>query len=103
MQNDQVETQILDPQSLGFALARLDDLTGGDSAENAAITRAVLSGADTSPRRDVVILNAAAALVAGNKANTLAEGIQQATASIDSGKALAVLDNLVAFSQRFTN
>ena len=64
----------------------LQDIAGGDANENATIIRAVLSG-EKSPRRDVVVLNAAAALVAAGKTDHLAEAIPLAAQSIDSGAA----------------
>jgi anthranilate phosphoribosyltransferase len=66
---------------------------------NAVITRNILSGAERGPRRDVAVLNAAAALVAGGKTGDLVEGLEQANQAIDSGRALAVLDGLIAKSQ----
>ena len=101
LQHGQVTTTELHPGDLGFSIARAEDLRGGDAAKNAAITRAILAGEDRSPRRDVVLLNAAAALVVGGKAKTLPEGIALANESIDRGAALGVLENLVAFTRKF--
>jgi len=74
------------PEEFGMKRARIEDLAGGDAAANAAIIREVLSG-KKSPRRDVVLLNAAAALVAAGKADHLADAVAPATQSIDSGAA----------------
>ncbi len=90
--------QTVAPEDLGLARAPQDALRGGDVATNAAIIRAILSGAETGPRRDVVLLNAAAALVAGDRANNLADGLVMARASIDSGHANERLARLVAVS-----
>jgi anthranilate phosphoribosyltransferase len=98
--NGEVATETLDPLSHGFTQASPDALRGGDSETNARITRAVLSGEDRGPRRQVVVLNAAAALRVGDKADTISEGIVQAEESLDSGAALRTLDALIAFSQR---
>ncbi len=98
LKDGQIGTFTLDPQELGLPRARLDDLRGGDAAENAAIIRRVLSG-EKGPARDVVLLNAAAALVAGGVASELREGIALAAESIDSGRAMAKLEALVNFSQ----
>jgi anthranilate phosphoribosyltransferase len=94
-----VTTFDFDPVTLGLPRARLDDLRGGLPEENAAISRAVLAGEDRGPRRDVVLLNAAAALSleTGNWAVGLAESI----AALDSGAALAALDNWVAVTRSF--
>jgi anthranilate synthase/phosphoribosyltransferase len=99
LQEGLVTTEILDPADLGFARARPEELLGGTPEENAEITRAILSGEPDGARRDVVVLNAAAALVASGKARDFPEGIQLASESIDSGAALTVLDRLVAYSQ----
>ena len=100
---DDVVTDSLDAQALGFSRAELQDLRGGDPDENARITRSVLSGEDRGPRRDVVLLNAAAALQVGSVASNLQEGISQAAGSIDSGSALRALESLIAYSQEFAN
>ena len=71
---------------------------GGSPADNAAMVRRVLSGT-TGPQRDVVLMNAAAAIVAGDKAKNLQEGARLAAEAIDSGRALQKLDQLVKFSQ----
>jgi len=89
----------VDPEQLGLPAARAADLTGGDPAENAAVVRAVLSGRP-GPHRDIVILNAAAGLVVGDKAPDLAAGLELARTSIDSGAASDVLDRLVAASRQ---
>jgi anthranilate phosphoribosyltransferase len=88
-----VRTYEVDPEEFGMKRATLEDISGGDAAENAAIIREVLGG-KKSPRRDVVLLNSAAALVAAGRANHLAEAIPLATQSIDSGAAAAKLDQL---------
>jgi anthranilate phosphoribosyltransferase len=93
-----VRTYEVTPEEFGIKRARIEDLAGGDAAANAAIIREILSG-KKSPRRDVVILNAAAALVAAAKADHLADGVAPAERSIDSGAAAGKLDALV----RFTN
>jgi anthranilate phosphoribosyltransferase len=79
--------------------AKLEDILGGDAAENAAIIRDVLSG-KPSPRRDVVLLNAAAALVAAGRAQSIDEALPAAKHSIDSGAALAKLNALAEFTNK---
>jgi anthranilate phosphoribosyltransferase len=101
LQNGQVTTTQLHPNDLGFPVARVEDLFGGDAQRNAIITRNILAGEDHSPRRDVVLLNAAAALLVGGKAKTLKEGVALADESIERGAAMGVLENLVAFTQKF--
>lgn len=89
----------ISPTALGFPLATLDALKGGDAAHNAKALRDVLEGTK-GPYRDIVLLNAAAALVVAGKAGHLGAGIEAATHAIDSGAARAKLDALAALSQR---
>lgn len=87
----------LSPADFGVAPATLADLKGGDGIANAAALRAVLGGAKNA-YRDIALCNAAAALVVAGKAETLKDAMQLATASLESGKASAALDRLVAVS-----
>lgn len=89
---------VLEPSALGLPPAAPEDLKGGDADASAAIARSVLAG-DPGPRRDVVVLNAAAALEVAGRASSLAEGIDLAVASIDSGAAAATLERWVAASR----
>jgi len=88
----------ISPADVGLPLAQPSDLAGGEPAENATILRDILAGAK-GPKRDIVVLNAAAALVVAGKAADLAEGVSKAQASIDSGAALRALDQLLALSR----
>ncbi|HTC48782.1 MAG TPA: anthranilate phosphoribosyltransferase [Candidatus Aquilonibacter sp.] len=92
-----VRTYEIDPEEFGMRRAALEDISGGDAAENAAIIRDVLSG-KKSPRRDVVLLNVAAALVAAGLIDHIKDGIPLAMQSIDSGAAAAKLDALANFT-----
>jgi len=92
-----VRSYEVEPEEFGMRRAALEEISGGDAAGNAEIIRAVLGG-ERSPRRDVVVLNAAAALVAAGKAEHIAGAIEIAKNSIDSGAALEKLDALVRFS-----
>src|SRR5271155_2610567 len=94
-----VRTYEVDPEEFGMKRATLEDISGGDAAENAAIIREVLSG-KKSPRRDVVLLNSAAALVAAGRADHLAKAIPLAAQSIDSGAAMAELGALANFTKQ---
>jgi anthranilate synthase/phosphoribosyltransferase len=99
LNNGQVETGTLDPADLGLARARAAELRGGDADENAGIIRGILSGEIRGAPRDVVALNAAAALVAADRADSFSEGLRLAAHSIDSGAAARVLAHLVEFSR----
>ncbi len=89
----------VDPTTLGLAPASAEDLRGGDPHHNAAVVRSVLSG-QRGAHRDVVVLNAAAALLVAGVAGDLETGLQMACASIDQGRAAEALDQLIAESGR---
>ena len=93
-----VRTYEVDPEEFGMKRAALADISGGDAAENAAIIREVLSG-KKSPRRDVVVLNSAAALVAAGRVDHLGDGIPLAAKSIDSGAAAGKLEALARITR----
>jgi anthranilate phosphoribosyltransferase len=97
-----VRSSTVRPEDFGLPRASIQDLRGGDREENAEIIRQVLAG-ETGPRRDIVLMNAAAALVVGGKARDFKEGVALAAQSIDSGAAAAKLAGLVALSQRLAN
>ncbi|MFM2125860.1 MAG: anthranilate phosphoribosyltransferase, partial [Acidobacteriota bacterium] len=88
-----VRRQVWEPATFGVARASMEDLKGGDAVLNASITRAILEG-ERGPKRDVVIANAAAGLVAAGLAENLGSGVVTAAESIDSGSAWAKLQQL---------
>lgn len=88
----------IDARALGLPRAALADLAGGSPAENAATTRSILAG-ESGPRRDIVLLNAAAALFVAQAVGTLAEGIERAARSIDEGAAAGRLEALRVATQ----
>ena len=90
---DDVKVFEFDPAEVGIGRATPEDLLGGDAAVNAGITESVLRG-EKGPRRDIVVLNAAFALVAADHAATIAEGVEAACRSIDSGAAMDTLQRL---------
>jgi anthranilate phosphoribosyltransferase len=94
-----VRTFTVRPEDLGLARASIRDLQGGDREQNAQIIRGLLEG-EPGPRRDIVLMNAAAALVAGARARELKEGVTLAAESIDSGAARRTLEALVGLSRR---
>jgi anthranilate phosphoribosyltransferase len=94
-----VRSYTVRPEDFGIPRTTIRDLQGGDREENAQIIRRILQG-ETGPRRDIVLMNAAAALVVGAKAKDLKEGVARAAHSIDSGSARAKLEALVALSQK---
>jgi len=97
VRDSEVHTYEVTPEEFGMPRARLEDISGGDAAANAAIIRSVLDGTQ-SARRDVVLLNAAAALVAAGKANHLSDAVPLAVESIDSNAAKKKLNDIVHFT-----
>ena len=91
----------LDPASLGLERSDAAELRGGDATDNAATIRRVLAG-ERGARRDAVVLNAGAALLAAGIADDLREGVAAAAAAIDEGVAEATLERLVEFSNAVT-
>ena len=94
-----VRSYTVRPEDFGLARTAIAELMGGDRDENARIIRAILDG-DAGPKRDIVLMNSAAALVAGAKARDLKEGVGLAAHSIDSGAALRKLEALIGLSRR---
>lgn len=94
-----VKTYSVTPQEFGLRQAKHYQLKGGSVRENASMLRDVLGGKD-GPRRDVVLLNAAAALLAADRVNNLKEGIELAAQSIDGGDAYGKLKRLIEFSKK---
>jgi anthranilate phosphoribosyltransferase len=94
-----VRTFAVRPEDFGMPRASIADLRGGDREQNAQIICGLLDG-ESGPRRDIVLMNAAAALVAGGRARDLKEGVALAGQSIDSGEARNKLGQLIALSQR---
>lgn len=98
IKDSKVTTYEVTPEQFGLKRASLEELQGGDGAQNAKITTAILKGEEQGAKRDIVLLNAGATLYAGGKADSIEEGIKLAAESIDSGKAYAVLEKLVKMS-----
>lgn len=99
VQEGQVRTYYTRPEDFGMSRATLADLQGGDAAANAEIIRQILQGSK-GPKRDIVALNAGAAIAAGGGAADIQEGIVAAEKSLDGGAALERLEKLVAFCQQ---
>jgi anthranilate phosphoribosyltransferase len=94
-----VREEEIDPRALGLSGCAREDLVGGEPKENARIALQILSGKDRGPRRAVVLLNSAAAILLGGAAVDLEEGMARAAASIDSGAALKRLERLKELSR----
>ena len=96
-----VRTFKVRPEDFGIPRVAIGDLQGGDREENAQIIRQILQG-ESGAKRDIVVMNAAAALVVGGKAKDFKEGVALASHSIDSSAARAKLEALIEFSQRLS-
>ncbi len=94
-----VNTFQMTPEEYGLQRADCEDIVGGDARENADITRSILDG-EKGPKRDMVLLNAAAAFIAAGNCDNFGDGIALAAEAIDSGKARQKLDSLIEFTQQ---
>ena len=97
IKDGKVTTYEVTPEEFGIQRVTLEDLQGGDGTENAKITKRILDG-EKGAKRDIVVLNAGAAIYIAGKADSIKEGIRLAEESIDSGKAREVLQKLVEMS-----
>ncbi len=97
LKNKEIVTYYIKPQDFGIPVAMLDDLKGGDAKKNAEIILNVLKG-EKGPKRDIVLLNSAFALVSSVKARDVKEGIEKAKECIDSGMALNKLEQLKEYT-----
>ena len=98
LKKHEVRTFQITPEEYGFKRAGIEDIVGGDAQENAAIVRKILDG-EKGPKREMVLLNGAAAFVAAGRTADFKEGIKLGEDSIDSGKALEKLERLIEFTQ----
>jgi anthranilate phosphoribosyltransferase len=90
----------LNPADFGISGTSIDELKSGDAITNAAILRDILAGKDKGPRKDIVILNAAAAIIVGDLAEDFKQAIELADTSVSSGKALECLEKLIEVSNK---
>lgn len=97
LKSGKIESYEVSPEDVGLPRATLADISGGSPDANALILKSILAG-ETGPKRDIVLLNTAAALVAADLAPNLTEGIDLAAESIDSGRAEAKLTDLIRFT-----
>ncbi len=93
-------TSVIAPEDFGITRCQKADIVGGAPEENAQITRDILGGLEKGPKRDIVLMNAGAALFIAGKAATIAEGIKLAQETIDSGAALETMKAYIAASNR---
>ena len=101
LRSGQVHTYEVQPEHFGLARVQPADLQGGDAAYNASLVKRILGG-EASPQRDVVLLNAAAAIAAGTADRSIADCLPRARESLDSGRALAKLEQLREFTHQWS-
>lgn len=102
LKDGELHTYEIDPAEYGFKPGTIADYIGGTPKENAAIALGILKGEDKGIRRDVVVLNAGVALYVGDQAASIKEGIEKASKLLDSGEALAKLQQLAQHTQEAT-
>lgn len=101
VRGDQIERYEITPEDFGLDRATLADVQGGDPAYNAGVIRGIFDGGDTGPRRDFLVLNNAFALYAAGAAESPEDGLAKAKENIDSGRALAKLEEFATASHQF--
>ena len=99
LEDGQIEYMQITPEDVGLPRYGFEEILGGDAGTNAAITEAILKGEEKGAKRDMVLLNAAAALMADGKAGTIEEGIAMAKEAIESGRAYAKLQQIIDTSR----
>ena len=95
---DEIKGYTINPEELGLTLAKKEDIVGGTADENAIITKDILTGKEQGAKRDIVLLNAGAALYTIGKAETIKDGVKLAAEMIDSGKANEKLEQFIAYT-----
>jgi len=100
LKEGQITNKELNPEDLGITLAGIDELKVTDAKTSAKVLRDILSGKESGPRKDIVILNAAAAIIVANLADDFESAIKMAEASVSEGKALACLEKLIEVSNK---
>jgi anthranilate phosphoribosyltransferase len=100
LDDDQIRSYEIDPNEYGIRIADFEELAGGDAQMNAGILRDILNGKATGAKKDIVLLNAAAAIVVSGIATDFVEGIEKADEAVSKGRALKCLEELITISNR---
>jgi anthranilate phosphoribosyltransferase len=98
LQDGSVSEEEIDATQYGIPVADFNELAGGDASTNAAIVRSILNGQETGAKKDIVLLNAAAAIMVAGLAADFVEGIEKADQALASGKAMVCLEKLIEIS-----
>lgn len=99
LKDGRIDTYFVAPEDLGFERAKKDSILGGTAEENAQIIIDILNG-KKGPKRDIAVMNAAAALIAGDRAESFSDAVKKASEAIDSGKALKKLEEIKVVTNR---
>ncbi|MEA3255426.1 MAG: anthranilate phosphoribosyltransferase [Candidatus Altiarchaeota archaeon] len=100
LKDNRIKTYVVKPEDFGLVRVKAEDLSGGDKIRNARILTNILKGEDRGPKRDIVLLNAAAGIVVGDKAGSLGEGLEMVRDVLDSGKAYEKLNEFIGFTKQ---
>ena len=100
LKDGKIENYLIKPEDFGIKKGKKEDILGGSAEENAKIAIEILKSKEKGTKRNIVLLNAAAAIVVGGKASDLKEGAKLAAESLDSGAAYKKLEELIAFTQQ---
>ncbi|UCF43588.1 MAG: anthranilate phosphoribosyltransferase, partial [Planctomycetota bacterium] len=100
LKDGQISKKELNPEDLGIRPVNVDELKVTDAKTSAKVLRAILTGKEKGPRKDIVVLNAAAAIIAGDLADDFESAMSKADASVSDGKALECLEKLIEVSNR---
>ncbi|MDD5382698.1 MAG: anthranilate phosphoribosyltransferase [Candidatus Margulisbacteria bacterium] len=100
LKDGRIDNYLLAPEDLGIQKGKKEELSGGSASENAEIALEILKAEEKGPKKSVVLLNAAAAILVGDKAKDFKAGLKLAAESIDSGAAAKKLEELIKFTQR---
>lgn len=101
LNNNQIRTYEFNPEDIGLTLIRKSDIIGGDVANNAHITRNILTGKEQGPKAQIALLNTAAVLLTADKVNDLREGIDIAQKAISTGAAQTKLEEIITFTRKY--
>lgn len=95
LKNGEIKNYEIEPEEFGLSRCSLDELKGGDSIENAALIKRILSGEEKNSKREIILLNAGAGFYAGNLVDSIADGVKMAEEVIESGKARGKLEEMI--------
>lgn len=99
LRKNEIRTYFITPEEFGIKKSRIEDIAGCDKKENAQLLREILNGKENGAKKDMVLINAAAGILLGGKAENLKDGLSRATEVLDSGKAYEKLEEFIEFTR----